>query len=98
MVRTSKGIRKRTRNILSRKPRNRGLSPLTRSLQLFDIGEKANIVLDPSVHGGLPHFRFHGKTGTVIALQGRAYLIKLKMGNKTKSIIVFPEHLKKVVE
>ena len=83
---------------MSRKPRNRGLSPLTRTMQTFDVGEKVNIVLDPSVHGGQPHFRFHGKTGTVLGMQGRAYLIKMKMGNKLKSIIVFPEHLKKVME
>ena len=96
MVRTSKGIRKRTRNILSRKPRNRGLSPLTRTFQKYEEGEKANIVLDPSVHGGMPHMRFHGKTGTVIGNQGRAYVLQLKMGNKPKRVIVYPEHMKKV--
>ena len=98
MVRTSKGIRKRTRQIMRRKPRNRGISPLTRKLQTFEAGEKANIVLDSSVHGGQPHFRFHGKTGTVVDYQGRAYIIQLKMGNKPKKVVVFPEHLKKVVE
>ena len=98
MVRTSKGIRKRIRNILSRKPRERGLSPLTRTLTSYEKGDMANIVLDPSLHGGMPHTRFHGKTGRVVGTQGRAYVLELRIGKKTKRVIAWREHLRKVEE
>ncbi len=80
---------------MRRKPRQRGLSPLTKTLQTFKIGEKANIVLDPSIHKGQPHNRFHGKTGTVVGMQGDAYVLEVKMGGKKKKVIALPPHLKK---
>lgn len=96
MVRNSKGTRTGTRKIISRKPRERGLSPITHSLVRFEVGEYVNVVIDPSMHNGMPHKRFHGLTGTVKRIQGGAYEIKVKVGNKYKHPIICPEHLKKV--
>lgn len=95
MVKASKGYRRRTRSVMQKRARDRGLSPITRIFQTFEVGEKANINLDPSVHKGVPHVRFHGHTGTVVGMQGKAYLIDVKMGGKVKKIIVRPEHLRK---
>ena len=95
MVKASKGYRRRTRYVMQKRARDRGLSPITRIFQTFEVGEKANINLDPSVHKGVPHVRFHGHTGTVAGMQGKAYLIDVRMGNKMKQIIVRPEHLRK---
>lgn len=95
MVRTSKGLRRKTRKVLSKSPRSRGLSPITHEFQDFDEGDKVNIVIDPSVHRGMPHSRFHGKTGTVVGTQGRAFVVKVKMGGKQKTVISRPEHLRK---
>ncbi|MDI6916979.1 MAG: 50S ribosomal protein L21e [Thermoplasmatales archaeon] len=95
MVKASKGLRRRTRQ-LRKKPRERGLSPITRSLQLFNPGEKASIVIDPSIQKGQPHPRFHGLTGRIIKPQGSAYLLEIKDGNKIKKIIANPEHLRKM--
>lgn len=95
MVKSSKGLRRRTRSKLRKKPRERGLSPITRSFQTYATGEKASIIIDPSVHKGQPHSRFHGKTGTIMGTQGNAYLLDVKMGRKMKRVIVNPEHLKK---
>ena len=95
MVKRSKGIRNRTRHKLSRKFGERGLSPITRSLQKFQEGDKANIVIDPSIHKGQPHPRFHGLTGTIVGIQGKAYLVNIKDGNKLKTLIIRPDHLKK---
>lgn len=95
MVRNSKGTRTGTRKIISRKPRERGLSPITHSLQRFDVGDYVNIVIDASMHKGMPHKRFHGLTGVVHALQGDAYAIRVKMGNKYKLPVICPEHLRK---
>jgi len=95
MVKASKGIRRRTRGIMSKKPRERGLSPITRALQKFEVGEKANIVIDPSFHKGQPHVRFHGRTGEIISRRGNAYVLSLREKGKKKTTIVRPEHLRK---
>lgn len=95
MVRNSKGTRTGTRKIIARKPRERGLSPITRSLQQYEVGQYVNIVIDPSMHNGMPHKRFHGLTGIVNKIQGDAYIVKVKVGNKYKHPIICPEHLRK---
>jgi large subunit ribosomal protein L21e len=94
-MKTSKGIRKRSRNVLRKSPRQRGMPPITHSFIEFEEGEKAAIVIDPSVHGGQPHVRFQGLTGTVIGRQGRAYVLNVSDGESQKRLIVGPEHLKK---
>lgn len=95
MVKASKGYRRRTRSVMQKRARDRGLSPITRIFQKFEVGETASVNIDPSVHKGQPHVRFHGRTGVVVGTQGNAYLIDVKMGGKKKQIIVRPEHLRK---
>jgi large subunit ribosomal protein L21e len=96
MVKRSKGFRSKTRKKLSKRPRDRGISPITKTLQRFEIGDSANIIIDPSIQKGQPHPRFHGLTGKIEGTQGEAYLINVKVGTKIKSLIIRPEHLKKV--
>lgn len=94
-MRSSKGIRKRTRNILRKSPRHRGLPPVTHTFVKYEVGEKAAVVINPSVHGGQPHVRFQGHTGTIKGVQGKAYILHLNIGKHGKDIIVGPEHLKR---
>ncbi len=96
MVRTTRGIRNRTRQILRKSPRQRGLSPITHHFRTFEVGDLAAVVIDPSVHRGMPHRRFHGLTGRIVGKRGVAYLVDLKVGNKHKTIVAYPDHLKKV--
>ena len=95
MVKASKGYRRRTRSVMRRRVRERGLSPITKIFQTFDVGQKASVTIDPSMHRGTPHIRFQGRTGTVVGMQGKAYLLDVMMGGKKKQIIVRPEHLRK---
>ena len=95
MVKRSKGIRSKSRHILRKKTRERGLSPITRSLREFKEGESVHIVLDPSIQKGMPHIRFHGYTGKIKGKQGEAYLVGIKDGGKQKTLIVRPEHLRR---
>ena len=95
MAHRSHGTRYATREKLHKSPRTRGLSPITRAMQDFKEGEKANVVIDPSVHNGQPHHRFHGVTGEVIGKQGEAYKIRIIDGEKEKVLIVRAEHLRK---
>ena len=93
----SRGFRSKTRQLLKKKPRARGLSPITRGFQTFEEGEKVNIVIDPSIHKGMPHSRFHGLTGVVTGIRGTAYEVSVNVG-KTKIVVSRPEHLVKAVQ
>jgi large subunit ribosomal protein L21e len=95
-MKMSKGPRADTRHKLQRKPRERGLTKVTLSLQTFEEGERAVVKIDPSVHKGMPAKRFHGLTGVVVGKQGDAYVVEVRDGNKPKTVIARPEHLRKV--
>lgn len=90
----SVGYRNRTRSLLKKKPRERGLSPINRILRVYEKGEKVVVKIDPSTLKGMPHRRFHGKTATVIERRGRAYVLNVHMGGFEKVIIARPEHIK----
>ena len=69
-MQASRGTRTKTRQLLKKKPRARGLSPITKGFQTFEEGEKVNIIIDPSVHKGMPFSRFHGLTGVIVGQRG----------------------------
>ena len=96
MVKRSKGIRSKSRQILRKKPKDRGLNSIKRALQEFVEGESVNIVIDPSVHKGMPHIRFHGYTGQIEGRQGESYLVGINDGKKHKTLIIRPDHLRRV--
>jgi len=95
MVRRSHGIRNNTRKILRKSPRDRGMPSLGRIFQSFEAGDKAAVVIEPSVHGGMPHRRFQGLTGTIVGKQGDCYVLDVKDGGKPKQLVIRPEHLKR---
>jgi len=96
MVERSKGIRSKSRHVLSKKPRARGISSITRALQEFAEGDSVSVVIDASVHKGMPHHRFQGYTGKVEGKQGDAYLVGVYVGKKHKTLIVRSEHLRRM--
>ena len=92
----SHGERKNTRKKLSKRKRERGLSLISRAIQNFASGERVHIRIDPSVHKGMPHHRFHGMTGKVMGERGRAYIVEVSDGNRQrkKELFVRAEHLR----
>jgi len=90
----SHGLRRKTRALLRKGPRNRGKSSLSRVLYEYKPGDKVVIDIDPSIHKGMPHRRYQGKVGIVVAKRGRAYEVSVTQGDAVKEIIVRPEHLK----
>ena len=96
MVKRSKGIRSKSRHKLRKKPRDRGISSITRALQEFEEGDSVSVVIDPSIHKGMPHIRFQGYTGKVEGKQGDAYLVGVNVDKKHKLLVVRPEHLRRV--
>ncbi len=89
----SHGMKRKTRDKLSKTTRARGISPVVRAIQEFEPGAKVHVLIDPSIHKGMPHPRFHGKTGEVIGKRGRAFVLKITDGDATKTVITLPEHL-----
>jgi len=90
----SRGIRSKTRYKLRKEVRKRGLIPVTRFLQEFEIGDRVHVIIEPSVQKGQPHPVFHGKTGTVIEKRGKAYVVEVTCGRKKKKIICASVHLR----
>jgi len=91
--RRAKGFQHKSRSLLTRKPRERGKTSLTKILHGYEAGEKVVVKIDPSVHKGMPHRRFHGRVGVIITKRGRSYVVHVPQGDATKEIIIRPEHL-----
>jgi large subunit ribosomal protein L21e len=96
LVEKSKGLRNKSRKLLSKKPRQRGIHSITRALQTFNVGDSVNIVIDPSIHKGMPCIRYQGNTGKIERKQGNSYLVGIYDGKKHKALICRPEHLRRV--
>lgn len=93
-MKKSKGYRAKTRQLLRKKPREKGKIGLSRLLHEYVAGEKVVIKIESAVQKGMPHRRYHGKIGVVKEKRGRAYVVDVAQGNKIKTIIIRPEHLK----
>lgn len=74
--------------------RERGAVPSLGFLMIrYNVGDKVHIKINPSIHSGMPHRRYHGKTGEVIGKRGKCYVVKVSLGGKEKILYVRPEHL-----
>lgn len=98
MVVRSKGSRSKTRHKLAKTARTRGAPPVTHSLRSYEPGSRVAVVVNGSVHAGMPHHRFHGLTGTVIKKQGGSFVLQVRMGGKMKTVVARPEHLRLIPE
>jgi large subunit ribosomal protein L21e len=90
------GMRRKTRFKLARKMREKGKVPITAYLQKFENGAKVQFVANSFLQTGMGHPRYHGKVGVVIGSQGGCYKVDIMDGNKKKTMIVHPTHLKTV--
>ena len=93
-MKRSHGTRQGTRSILSRTKSQRSRINITRSIHPYSVGDKVSVVLDGAQQKGMPHRRFQGVTGTVVAKQGRAFIVDVRDKNMPKTLIVRPEHLR----
>ncbi len=93
--RKGKGKMRKSRYKLTKHVRERGKIKIRKWLQTFNPGDYVHIVIDPSVQEGMPHPKFHGRTGIVVGRRGFCYEVKVRDGNKEKLLIIHPVHLKK---
>jgi len=94
MARKSKGFKNHTRDKLKKDPREKGLTSIRRAIQRYSEGDIVHIDIDPSVHRGMPHPRFQGRTGEVIEQRGRSYVVEVPDKSAKKELTCRPEHLK----
>ncbi|MCL4329901.1 MAG: 50S ribosomal protein L21e [Candidatus Thermoplasmatota archaeon] len=96
MAKMSHGPRSGSRMKMTKGIKEKGMPRVNDLMKSFEIGEKAAIVINPSIHSGMPFHNFHGLTGTVVNRQGECYVISLKVGSVEKHIVAGPAHLKKL--
>ncbi len=97
MVKAPRGFRHRTRKTFKKSIREKGgVPPLSLLMIEYQVGEKVHIITNPAIHKGMPHRRYHGWTGTVVGKRGKSYIVEVKIGKKTKTLFIRPEHLRPV--
>ena len=93
-MRKSRGYRHGTRKLFRKRPRQRGIRPPDYILSTFSEGDIVDIIVDSSEHKGMPHRRFHGKTGVIKRIQGDAFVVEIKQGKAKKEVIANKPHLR----
>ncbi len=96
MPKMSHGKKANTRKLLTKKKSEKSKNLVSKMLQKFEEGESVFIDLEPSVESGMPFRRFNGLQGKVVGKQGRCYLVEVKCGNKIKTVLAGPAHMKRL--
>jgi large subunit ribosomal protein L21e len=89
------GYRRKTRKLMKKNVRDHGKIRLSSYFAKYNDGDKVTLFAEPAVQDSLYNLRFHGKIGTVRGMQGACYKVAILDGNKPKTVIVHPIHLKR---
>ncbi|KAL1513092.1 hypothetical protein ABEB36_002561 [Hypothenemus hampei] len=68
----SKGYRRGTRDLFSRKFKKHGVIPLSTYMKVYKIGDIVDIKGNGAVQKGMPYKAYHGKTGRVFNVTAHA--------------------------
>ena len=96
MVTRKGGPRRRSRHTLKKNKREKGKISISRYLAKFTKGDKVVLAAEPAVQKALYHRRFHGKKGIIQKQRGNCYEVNIKDGDKIKTLIIHPIHMKKL--
>ena len=95
----SYGVRARTRHMFAKKFRQHGLINMSQYLMSVKVGDYVDIFANPSIHKGMPHKFYHGRTGVVFNVTKSAVGVRVnKLVNGRiieKRIHVRIEHIRK---
>jgi ribosomal protein L21E len=78
-----------------KKIRQKGKLGLSKVFSEMAIGDKVALVNNLSFRRAFPE-RFHGRTGVIVGMQGRAVVVCIKDGGKVKKFMAQKIHLKKL--
>lgn len=94
----SKGYRRGTRHLFSRKFRKHGLIPLSTYMKVYKKGDRVDIKGNGAVQKGMPHKSYHGRTGVIYNVTQHAVGVivnkRVKGRILAKRINVRVEHVK----
>ena len=76
-----------------KKVREKGKLSLSKYFKRFGDGDKIAIVTDVGVRASFPK-RLKGMSGKVAGSRGKFKLVEIKDGNKLKTFIIHPVHLR----
>lgn len=79
----------------SRHMRSKGRLTVRRALAEYAEGEAVRLGASPATKSGRPHLRFNNLTGKVVGRQGRAYKVRVRLGNKPKVLVISNVHLER---
>ncbi|MBT3304339.1 50S ribosomal protein L21e [Candidatus Woesearchaeota archaeon] len=97
MARNKGTFRTKTRYKMKKERREKGKISISRFFQVFKLGEKVHLCVEPAVQKGMYFPRFLGKTGEIVGKKKICYEVKIKDGNKEKILVSHPVHLKKCI-
>merc|ERR1712226_396553 len=93
------GVRARTRDLFSKPYKKHGAVPYTKYAATYRVGDYVDVIVDGSIHKGMPHKFYHGKTGRVYNVTAHAVgVIVNKLVNGRiipKRICIRIEHVRK---
>jgi large subunit ribosomal protein L21e len=78
--------------------RSRSLGHAKRKLTIpglisgYSVGDCVSID-SQSKYSGMPHPRYRGRTGTIVAKRGKSYVVEISDMDATKQLIIPPVHL-----
>ncbi len=96
MVKRIGSSRHKTRNLYSVSKKMKGKLPVSEFVKKLEMGDRVQLVAQPSIMKGIYFRRFHGRTGVVTGMQGNCYMVHIKDGGKEKTLIIAPVHLTQV--
>ena len=92
------GYRARTRHLFAKAFRKNGPVHLSKILEVYKKGDFVDIIADGSIHKGMPHKFYHGKTGKVFDVNQHAIgvIVNKQVRNRIieKRLHIRVEHLK----
>eukprot|EP00978_Attheya_sp_CCMP212_P002712 scaffold5580_cov51-Attheya_sp.AAC.3 len=71
------GTRARTRHMFAKKHRQHGPIHMSQYLMKVKVGDYVDIFADPSIHRGMPHKHYHGRTGIIFNVTKAAVGIRV---------------------
>ena len=87
----SHGFRRKSRSVLTKGDKLRGISYL---LIDYNMGDKVIVDIDPSEHNTMPHKRYQGRNGIIKEVGRRILKIGIQVGKKEKILQVKMNHIK----
>ncbi|TPX50347.1 hypothetical protein SeLEV6574_g00961 [Synchytrium endobioticum] len=92
------GYRARTRHLFARQFGEKGRTPISTYLKNYKVGDIVDIKANGSIHQGMPHKYYHGKTGVIynVTKSSVGIICYKTVGNRKieKRLNIRVEHLK----